>query len=152
MLLNSDVGDLGERLRHVEEMLRDVLRRLDQIENYLKSASTGSEIIRIAHSLFLAFSLPAQLAIDAASRVIEAVRILGGADPITRSIIEALSGCEELSISEITRRVKALRGTASRRIVRERLVQLEERGIVIALGSGVKKRYILTICRSSSER
>ena len=150
--MNGGVEDLEERLERVEEMLRDVLRKLNQIENYLKTASTESESIRIAYSLFLAFSLPAQLAIEAASRVLEVVRILGGTDPITRSIIEALSGCEKLPVSEITRRVKALRGTASRRTVRERLTQLEKRGVVIVFGSGVKKRYILAICRDSSER
>ncbi len=149
--MNSDAGDLGERLRRVEEMLRDVLRRLEYIESYLRAVGIGDEATRIAQSLFLAFSLPAQLAIDAASRVIEAVRVLGSVDPITRSVIEALSNCEELSISEITRRVKALRGTASRRIIRERLALLEERGIVIAIGSGIKKRYILAACRGGNK-
>ncbi len=149
--MSSEVSDIEERLRRVEELLQDVLRRLEHIENYLRTIGIGGEVARVAQSLFLAFSLPARLAIDAASRVVEALKVLGGADPITRSVIEALSSCEELSVSEITRRVKALRGTASRRIVRERLALLEERGVVIAIGSGVKKRYTLAACRGGGK-
>ncbi|WP_048061571.1 helix-turn-helix domain-containing protein [Hyperthermus butylicus] len=62
------------------------------------------------------------------------------------AVLEALAGCEALSVSEITRRVKALRGSASRTTIRSRLAALVEAGVVERLGNGVTARYRLRSC------
>src|SRR5712691_9087530 len=58
--------------------------------------------------------------------------IPGLKDDISRHIVVALFDRPDRSISQITEAVKGKRGTASRRIVRERLEDLERQGIVVA--------------------
>jgi len=131
-----------ERLRRLEELLAEALQRLERLEELLGSMS---EEAMIASRLAVAFSMPAMRAVEAARRVVEAYRFVS--DPISRAIVEALADCEPKSISEITRLVRELRGSASRRIVRERLRLLEERGVVVSEEHGSRRLYSLKLCR-----
>ncbi len=51
-------------------------------------------------------------------------------DDISKGIIHALVESREMNISQISRKVRSLRGKASRRIISERLETLEDAGIV----------------------
>jgi len=137
--------DVEERLSRLEEILTRVLDRLESIDHYLTALGISDDVLSSAFKLVTTFSLPATAALEAARRTVEAVRSLGRADSISKSVIEVLSSCEELSISEITRRVRVLRGRASRRIIRERLARLEKKGVVVNIG-GSRPRYVLTAC------
>jgi len=70
--------------------------------------------------------------------------IPGVKDSISRDIVKVLFERDGQNISQITEKLKAMRGTASRRIVRERLAILAEKGVVKAKGSSRSKVYWLT--------
>ena len=140
-----------DRLRRVEKLLEMVIRKLEGIEEYLKTLGFSSDVLSTALKLTISFSLPASKAVEASRRIIEALGMLGTYDAIDRAIIEALSNCEELSISEITRRVRRLRGTASRRIVAERIRRLEDRGVVAKVGRR-RFRYVLSRCLTDEHK
>ncbi len=132
-----------DRLERLERLVETILYKLEQIESMLRS--TGDLELMIAAELVFAFSLPAVKSLEAASIVMDIMKKIRLSDPISRAIVEVMSTCEPLTISEITRRVRELRGRASRRIVRERLKRLEEKQIVVQTGEK-RKLYTLRKC------
>src|SRR2546422_328811 len=62
-------------------------------------------------------------------------------DPISKEIVKALFEKGDRNISQITEAVKARRGTASRRIVRDRLEAMERDGVVVASGPGKVRTF-----------
>ena len=87
-------------------------------------------------------------------RILELVQRYGGVSPglavpelkddISRHIVSALLERGDRNISQITDAVKAKRGTASRRIVRERLEDLAERGFVVVSRDGLNRTFRIT--------
>jgi len=136
----------SDRLGRLENLLISVLRRLEVIEAVLKDLSGSGEAVSIAFKLVVSLSLPAATALRAAERVLSTVKSLGLADPIDRAVIEVLSSCDELTISEITRRVRVLRGSASRRVISSRVRKLMRRGVLVNLGSNSRPRITLRGC------
>ncbi len=132
-----------ERLERLEKLVETILYKLEQIESMLRS--TGDPELMIAAELVSAFSLPATKSLEAASIVMDIMKKIKLPDPISRAIVEVMSTCEPLTISEITRRVRELRGKASRRIIRERLKRLEEKQIVTQIREK-RKLYTLRKC------
>jgi len=119
-----------EREEKLEKLLEMVLERLDRIEKLLFSSGVeDAEIVSIASKLILAFSLPAFKAFEISSKITRLIK-RKQLDDISRTIIETLAVRGPLSISELTRSVREVRGRASRRIIGERVKKLEREGIV----------------------
>ena len=65
-------------------------------------------------------------------------------DTISRDIVRVLLDRSDQNISQITDLVRSKRGTASRRIIRERVKDLEDKGIIQKKLKGSRYVYGLT--------
>lgn len=115
-----------ERLARIEEMLLDVLRRLEELESWLGK----DENLAVAGELLGAFNLPVYRALEASRIIVRLARYVGRMDDITRAIIEALAVEGPLTIRGLEREVRRIRGSASRRIIVSRIRELERMGVV----------------------
>lgn len=133
----------SDTLKRVEELLEQVVRKLERVEELLTTIS-NDPTYAIAVELTLYFSVPAQKAIKLARELVLLLRGVPEADPITKAVLEVLaSSGDGVSISELTRRVRKIRGTASRRIISERIKLLESKGLVQVRRSGNVTRVYL---------
>ena len=133
----------SDTLKRVEELLEHIVRKLERLEELLTTLS-NDPTYTMAVELTLYFSIPVQRAIKLARELVILLKEVPGSDPITKAILEVLASSESgISISELTRRVRKIRGTASRRIISERIRLLESRGVVEVVRSGnVAKIYL----------
>jgi DNA-binding transcriptional ArsR family regulator len=65
-------------------------------------------------------------------------------DPISKEIVRVLLDRSDQNISQVTQLVRSRRGTASRRIVREKLRELEKHDIIRKQQQGSRFVYSLT--------
>src|SRR5947199_6980933 len=69
--------------------------------------------------------------------------IPGLKDDISKHIVTALFEKGDRNISQVTEAVKGKRGTASRRIVRERIQELEEQGLLVSAPGTRVRTYLV---------
>jgi DNA-binding transcriptional ArsR family regulator len=65
-------------------------------------------------------------------------------DPISKDIMRVLMERRDQNITQITESLRTKRGSASRRIVRERVKTMIEQGIVTPKGEGTVSTYSLS--------
>ena len=120
---------------------------LKEVEQLLREASLETPL---ALTIALGLSKPVLEAVEAARRIAPIVAELNP-DELTRAVLEALADCQPLSISEVYRRVRSIRGRASRATIASRLRELEKRGIAVNIGTEKRPRYTLRVCLETGD-
>jgi DNA-binding transcriptional ArsR family regulator len=123
--LEKEVKELNKRISELEKMLSEIMSPLREVgkttRNYLKITSLILEHGGLTPDMIL-----------------PEIK-----DHISREIVRVLLDKQDQNVSEITELVRNKRGTASRRIIRERLKELEEKNIITKQMKG--KLYVYTL-------
>ena len=124
--LSDEIKSLNKRIDELETMLRAVIQPFQEI-----GKSTSNYIRLIGIMLEHGGLTPDTILSDLK-------------DPIEKDIIRVLTQKKDLNISQITDNVRSQRGTASRRIIREKLKNLETKNMVYSQQKGSRIIYNLT--------
>ena len=137
--------DAGERLRNLDEKLDAIMKRLDIIEQVLLMSGEYPYIASAVRSMKQGVALYSE-PLKVLERLTTARRFLrrrtASRDELSQTIIGILAVRGSLKISQVTRELQAVRGKASRRIVRDRLRRLQAEGAVRE-AEGLGHRYEL---------
>ena len=132
-----------EKLKDLDKKLDVIMKRLDTIEEILLLYGEYPYLAAAVRSMRRSVAFYSE-PIKALQRLSTARSFLRrratSKDELSQTIIGILAGKGPLNISQVTRAVRAVKGKASRRIVRERLKRLEEQGVV-HLTEGWGRRY-----------
>jgi DNA-binding transcriptional ArsR family regulator len=131
--LERQIKSLSEKMGSLEESMRMVATPYSQLVEYL------DRFQKISSSYFRLIDLYQKYGEISPDLLVPGVK-----DSISREIVKILFERDGQNISQITEKLKERRGTSSRRIVRERLKALQEKGVVVSRGSERSKVYWLT--------
>ena len=124
--LTDEVKELNKRISDLEKMLSVLMKPFNDIRK------TTESYMRLAGLLLDHGGLTPDLILPELK------------DPISKDIVRVLLERPEQNVSQITDLVKSRRGTASRRIIREKLVDLEKKNIIQKQQRGSRSVYSLT--------
>lgn len=124
--VSNQIKELSKRISELEAMLAALLKPLSD------TRKTTERYLRLAGLL-----------LDHGGLTPDAI-LPDLKDPISKDIVRVLLERPEQNISQITELVKSRRGRASRRIIREKLLDLEKRNIIQRQQQGSRSVYVLT--------
>ncbi len=119
--LQEDVRELRKQVEALRDALSQVARPYSELAGYVE------QLQELTRGYFRILDLYARHGSLSPDLVIPGLK-----DDISRRIVSVLVDRGDRNISQITEAVKEKRGTASRRIVRERLEDLEKQGVVVS--------------------
>jgi DNA-binding transcriptional ArsR family regulator len=118
--LRNEIKELSGKVSELEEALRKATRPIGDLMSQLEGMN------RIAGNYFRLLELYHRKGSISPEAVLPELK-----DPISIEIVKVLFDRSELNVSEITDQLRERRGSASRTVVRERLQNLVEDGIVM---------------------
>ena len=130
--LRKEIQDLRQQMEALSAAFDRIAKPYGQLFDYLERFQ------ELASSYFRVLDLYQKF-----GSVSPEIVIPGLKDPISKDIVKALFEKGDRNISQITEAVKARRGTASRRIVREKLESLVAQGTVVAEGDGKIRTFAI---------
>jgi hypothetical protein len=128
--LRTDVRELRKQVEALREALAEVAEPYREIAGYIE------QLQAVTRGYFRLLDLYAKH-----GSVSPDVVVPGLKDDISKAILTALFEKGGRNISQITEAVKGKRGTASRRIVRNRLQDLVQQGVVVASSASRGQTY-----------
>lgn len=131
--LERQIKSLSDKMEGLEESMRMVATPYSQLLEYIERFQ------KISSSYFRLIDLYQRYGEISPDLLVPGVK-----DSISREIVKILFDRDGQNISQITQRLKERRGTSSRRTVRERLKELQDKGVVVSRGSERAKIYWLT--------
>ena len=131
--LEEQIKSLSDKMESLEESMRMVATPYSQLLEYIERFQ------KISSSYFRLIDLYQRYGEISPDLLVPGVK-----DSISREIVKILFDRDGQNISQITQRLKERRGTSSRRTVRERLKELQDKGVVVHRGSDRAKIYWLT--------
>jgi hypothetical protein len=137
--------DSPSSAEELSKKLDQIIHRLDLLEKLIAEKPEYEGVVAALGLTRLGIGMYGE-PLKIASRLKNAERYLRqkpiSQDDILRYIIQALAVKGPLNISAITRQVAAMRGKASRRIIRERVKKLQQLGVLLR-GQGKAPTYDL---------
>ena len=124
--LTDEIKELNKRISDLEKMLSILMKPFTDIRK------TTESYMRLAGLLLDHGGLTPDLILPELK------------DPISKEIVRVLLERPEQNVSQITDLVKNRRGTASRRIIRKKLADLEKKNIIQKQQRGSRSVYSLT--------
>jgi len=130
--VKDQIKSLADKMDTLEESVRMVSGPYSQLLEYLERFQ------KISSSYFRLIDLYQKYGEISPDLLMPGVK-----DHISREVVKILFERDGQNITQITDKLKEKRGSASRRIVRERLKMLQEKGIVVEKGSERSREYWL---------
>ena len=124
--LNKEIKELNKRINDLEKMLSEVISPLREV------SKTTQKYLKITSLILEHGGLTPDM-------ILPEIK-----DHISKEIVRVLIDHQDQNISEITELVRSKRGTASRRIIRQRLKELEEKEIIKKQIKGKLYTYTLS--------
>jgi hypothetical protein len=126
--------DGGSRTEDISSKLDQILRRLDLLEQLILGKPEYEGLVASLRLTKIGIGMYGE-PLKIAARLKNAEKYLHqktiAQDEISRCIVQALAVKGPLNVSAITRQVTAIRGKASRRIVRKRVKILSQQGVLL---------------------
>lgn len=125
---------MEKRLEELEAKLNYIIKQINALKSLLDNEGLEqlTKVVDLLSISFQAYNQPIsalQKVLSLKERIIQRHPTLRH-DDISQAIIEVLERKGSMNISQLTEAVKKIRGTASRRIIRERVNKLIEKGIL----------------------